>query len=97
MTSDETPPTLEEIRAAGQRRKRDDDRLKQSADALKQLVLAALRDGEHGPAKIAKESGWTPAYVRKLARENGIEPDERYRERAELMRSRAAAEAPPTS
>jgi hypothetical protein len=89
MTPETEPPTLAEIKAAGQRRKRDADRLKQSSDALKELVLAALRAGAHGPVKIANESGWTPAYVRKLARENGIEPDERYRERAELMRARA--------
>lgn len=84
MTSE--PPTLEEIAAAGSRRKKDADRLKQSSDALKELVLAALRDGEHRPTDVTKASGWTAAHVRKMAREAGIETDERYRERAERLR-----------
>ncbi|MDX3637699.1 hypothetical protein PV728_47515 [Streptomyces europaeiscabiei] len=84
MTSES--PTLEDIAAAGARRKRDAERLKQSSDALKELVLAALRDGEHRPTDVTKASGWTAAHVRKMAREAGIETDERYRERAERLR-----------
>lgn len=84
MTSES--PTLEDIAAAGARRKRDADRLKQSSDALKELVLDALRDGEHRPTDVTKASGWTAAHVRKMAREAGIETDERYRERAERLR-----------
>lgn len=79
-------PTLDEIAAAGTRRQRDADRLKQSSDALKELVLAALRDGQHRPTEVTKASGWTAAYVRKMAREAGIEPDERYKERADRLR-----------
>lgn len=91
MTATEPqPPTLDDIAAAGARRQRDDDRLKKSSAELKELVLAALRDGTHRPTDVAKRSGWTAAYVRKLARQAGIEPDERYRERAERLRARAA-------
>jgi hypothetical protein len=84
MTSES--PTLDDIAAAGTRRKRDAERLKQSSDTLKELVLAALRDGEHRPTDVTKASGWTAAHVRKMAREAGIEPDERYKKRAERLR-----------
>lgn len=97
MTATEPqPPTLDDIAAAGARRKRDDTRLKKSSAELKELVLAALRDGAHRPTEVTERSGWTAAYVRKLAREAGIEPDERYRSRAEQMKARAA-DADPTS
>jgi hypothetical protein len=93
MTADRTPeqPTLDEIAAAGARRKRDDERAKKSSADLKALVLAALKAGKDSPTAVTKASGWTAAYVRKMARENGIEPDEKYRERAEKLRTRAAA------
>jgi hypothetical protein len=87
------PPTLEEIAAAGTRRQRDADRLKKSSDDLKELVLTALREGAHRPTEVAKASGWTGAHVRKMARDAGIEPDERYRDRAErLKRAQADGE-----
>jgi len=85
-TEQESAPTLEEIAAAGARRKRDAERLKQSTEALKELVLAALRDGEHRPTDVTKASDWTAAHVRKMARDAGIEPDERYKERADRLR-----------
>ncbi|MGW4075954.1 hypothetical protein ACWELB_20995 [Streptomyces asiaticus] len=95
MTADEIPeqPTLEDLEAAGARRKRDEERLKKSSTHLKEVVLAALRDGEHRPTDVAKASGWTPSYVRKMARENGIEPDERYKERAERLKRTAHPDA----
>ena len=40
-------------------------------------VIAALRTG-HRPAEVARRSPFTDAYVRKLARQHGIAPDERY-------------------
>lgn len=79
-------PTLDEIAAAGTRRTRDAERLKQSSDALKELVLNALRDGEHRPTDVTKASGWTAAHVRKMARDAGIEPDARYKDRADRLR-----------
>lgn len=92
-----TPPTeapsLEDIAAAGTRRLRDADRLKKSSDELKELVLAALRAGIHKPTEVAKRSGWTGAHVRKMAREAGIEPNDRYKERAERLR-KAQSEDP---
>lgn len=48
-------------------------------------VLAALRAGAR-PMAVTRVSGWTYATVRKIAREAGIEPDERYRERAERLK-----------
>lgn len=86
------PPSLADIAAAGHRRLRDADRLKKSGDELKALVLAALREGTYRPTEVAKASGWTGAHVRKMARENGIEPDERYRERAERLKKVQAEE-----
>jgi hypothetical protein len=94
MTSES--PTLDDIAAAGTRRKRDAERLKQSSDALKELVLAALRDGEHRPTDVTKASGWTAAHVRKMAREAGIEPDARYKERADRLRKTTIPERPTT-
>jgi hypothetical protein len=88
------PPSLEDIAAAGHRRQRDADRLKKSGDELKDLVLAALREGHLKPTEVAKASGWTGAHVRKMAREAGIEPDERYRERAERLKRMQAPEEP---
>lgn len=90
MTSES--PTLEDIAAAGARRKRDAERLKQSSDALKELVLAALRDGEHRPTEVTKASEWTAAHVRKMARAAGIEPDEKYKERADRIRKTSPEE-----
>lgn len=87
------PPTLDEIAAAGSRRQRDADRLKKSGDELRELVLAALREGHLKPTEVAKASGWTGAHVRKMAREAGIEPDERYRERAERLKKAQAEDA----
>ncbi|MGW5123279.1 hypothetical protein ACWEQ7_04290 [Streptomyces sp. NPDC004069] len=86
------PPTLEEIATAGARRQRDADRLKKSSDELRELVLAALREGAHRPTEVAKASGWTGAHVRKMARDADIEPDERYRDRAERLKKAQAGE-----
>ncbi|WP_330172986.1 hypothetical protein OG875_04905 [Streptomyces sp. NBC_01498] len=86
------PPTLEDIATAGDRRLRAADRLKKSSDDLKELVLAALREGRYRPTEIAKASGWTSAHVRKMAREAGIEPDERYQDRAERLKQAQSAE-----
>lgn len=91
-TPSDEPPTLEEISAAGSRRLRDAERLKKSSDDLKKLVLTALREGHLKPTEVAKASGWTGAHVRKMARDAGIEPDERYRDRAERLKKAQAQE-----
>ena len=95
-TTDHTPetPTLDDIAAAGSRRKRDEERLKRSSDTLRELVLAALREGHLRPTDVTKASGWSSAHVRKLARAAGIEPDERYKERAERLKTAAADPSP---
>ncbi|MGW7001353.1 endonuclease domain-containing protein [Streptomyces sp. NPDC054933] len=59
---------------------------------LEAALFAALRAPGARPARIAKASGWTAAYVRKLARAAGIEPDERYKERAERLKAPARAD-----
>lgn len=86
------PPTLEDVAVAGGRRTKDVDRLKKSSDDLKEVVLAVLREGRYRPTEVAKASGWTGAHVRKMAREAGIEPDERYKERAERLKKTRASE-----
>lgn len=48
-------------------------------------VVSALRAGAR-PSEVTRVSGWTYATVRKMAREAGIEPDERYKQRAERLR-----------
>jgi len=89
MTKPEPPPTLNDIEAAAAQRGEDEERLHKSSEALKDLVLAALRSGNYRPTEVTKASHWTAAYVRRLAREAGIEPNERYRERAARLRKAA--------
>ncbi|MFD3520432.1 endonuclease domain-containing protein [Streptomyces sp. NPDC058653] len=48
-------------------------------------VVASLQAGVR-PTEVARASGWTDSHVRKMAREAGIEPDERYEERAARLR-----------
>lgn len=93
MKKPEPPPTLADIEAAAVQRSEDEDRLHDSSEALKKLVLDALRSGDYRPTDVTAASGWTSAYVRKLARAAGIEPTERYRERAAALRK--ATPAPP--
>ncbi len=69
------------ITAAAAKYKRDEARAKDSRAALAEHVLDALREKTATPTEATKWSGWTAAYVRKLARENGIEADEKYKAR----------------
>lgn len=55
-------------------------------------VIAALRAGIK-PMEVTRASGWTYATVRKMARDAGIEPDERYRDRAERLKKAQSEEA----
>lgn len=64
---------MERLDAATKRYARIDDLRREAIDA----VIAALRAGNK-PAEVARRSPFTDAYVRKLARENDIPPDERY-------------------
>ncbi|MFG3051818.1 hypothetical protein ACGFZP_12835 [Kitasatospora sp. NPDC048239] len=88
-----TTTTDDPITTAAARYKRDEAKAKQSRTALTDLVLAALREPDAKPAEIARRADWTPAYVRKLARDNGIEADAAYKARTEKARARLIAEA----
>lgn len=89
MTTDPPDP----IAAAAARYKRDNDKAKAARQELTDLVLDALREPDAKPIDIAKRAEWTPAYVRKLARESGIQADAGYKARTEKARARLIAEA----
>lgn len=89
MTTDPPDP----IAAAAARYKRDNEKAKASRQELTDLVLDALREPDAKPIDIAKRAEWTPAYVRKLAREGGIQADAGYKARTEKARARLIAEA----
>jgi len=84
------------IALAATRYKRDEAKAKTSRATLTDLVLTELRKPGAKPADIARRADWTPAYVRKLARENGIEADPAYQARTEKARARLIAEATTT-
>lgn len=89
MTTDDSDP----IAAAAARYKRDEAKAKQSRQGLTELVLEALRQPDAAPTDIARRAEWTPAYVRKLARDNGISADPSYKARTETARARLLAAA----
>lgn len=89
MTTDPPDP----IAAAAARYKRDNDKALASRKELTNLVLDALREPGAKPIDIAKRAEWTPAYVRKLARDNNIQADADYKARTEKARARILAEA----
>jgi hypothetical protein len=89
MTSDPPDP----IAAAAARYKRDNDKALASRKELTSLVLDALREPDAKPIDIAKRAEWTPAYVRKLARDNDIQAAADYKARTEKARARLIAEA----
>lgn len=89
MTTDDPDP----IAAAAARYKRDEAKAKQSRHGLTELVLEALRQPDAAPTDIARRAEWTPAYVRKLARDNGISADPSYKARTETARARLLAAA----
>lgn len=89
MTTDPPDP----IAAAAARYKRDNSKAESSRQELAGLVLAALREPDAKPVEIAKRAEWTPAYVRKLARDNDIQADPDYKARTEKARARLIAEA----
>lgn len=61
------------------RRYRDTEQAhEQARDAVVSAVVDALKGGER-PTDVTAWSPFTPAYVRRLARENGIEATRRSR------------------
>jgi hypothetical protein len=89
MTTDKSDP----IKAEAARYKAATTAAAKSRAALTELVVAALREPGAKPADIANRADWTSAYVRKLAREHGIEADPAYKARTEKARARMLAEA----
>jgi hypothetical protein len=89
MTDNDPDP----IAQAATRYKRADDTAKKARATLTELVLEALRAPDAKPVDIARRAGWTPAYVRKLARDNHITADSDYQARTEKARARLIAEA----
>ena len=59
--------------AATRRYARTETAHDEARQAAIEAVLAALRDGI-GPTEVERLSPFTGAYIRKLARENGIPP-----------------------
>ena len=68
---------LERLDLATAAYRRTEDAHEKSRYEAVESVIAALRAG-HRPAEVARRSPFTDAYVRKLARQRGIAPDERY-------------------
>lgn len=89
MSSDEN----DLIKAEAARYKRATEAATKSRLTLTELVIDALREPDAKPADIARRAEWTPAYVRKLARENGIEADPAYQARTQKARERLLSEA----
>jgi len=67
-----------EITTAAKTKKRADDRAEAATTALVNLVVKALRDDQR-PTDVVEWSGYTAAYVRRLARAHGIEAPDRRR------------------
>lgn len=61
--------------------------------AVEEAIFDAYRDPTVKRTEIAPASPWTPAHVRKLARNEGIGPDPAYAQRTETARKHAAEAA----
>jgi hypothetical protein len=66
------------VRDATSRYQKTEQAHEQARDALVSAVVDALKGGER-PTDVTAWSPFTPAYVRKLARENGVEAARRSR------------------
>jgi hypothetical protein len=73
----DTEDELETLDAATRRYRRTEKAHKESRDAAIEAVIAALKAGKR-PAEVERRSPFTGAYIRKIARERGIEADKRY-------------------
>jgi hypothetical protein len=89
MSSDEN----DLIKAEAARYKRATEAAAKSRATLTELVLNELREPGAKPADIARRADWTAAYVRKLARDNGIQADPAYKARTEKARQTLLAQA----
>jgi hypothetical protein len=64
---------LEAISKATREYRKTEEAHAKARQAVIDAVLAALRAGK-GPTEVTGRSPFTAAYVRRIARENGIEP-----------------------
>ncbi|WP_454199550.1 hypothetical protein [Nocardia sp. Marseille-Q1738] len=64
---------MDRLKAATRAYKRLSDRAEEARKEVFAAALDALRAGER-PTDVADESPFTPAYLRRIAREHGIEP-----------------------
>ena len=64
---------MDRLKTATRAYKRLADRIDDARKEVLTAALDALRAGER-PTDVADESPFTPAYIRRIARENGIEP-----------------------
>jgi hypothetical protein len=71
------PDELERLDSATRAYKRTEAAHENARSAAVEAVVAALRAG-HRPAEVGRHSPFTDAYIRKLARQHEIPPDERY-------------------
>lgn len=65
--------TLAALDQATKRFRRTEAAHNEARDAVLQAVLDALRDDQQ-PTVVADRSPFSPAYIRRIAREHGIEP-----------------------
>ncbi|MFJ4653901.1 hypothetical protein ACIP5Y_21770 [Nocardia sp. NPDC088792] len=64
---------MERLTTATRTYRRLADRAEEARKEVLDAALGALRAGER-PTDVADGSPFTPAYIRRIARENGIEP-----------------------
>lgn len=67
------PPEMVELGAVTARLKRVETEREKLRDKATELVVAALKK-QVPPTQVANQSPFSPAHVRKLARDNGIPP-----------------------
>ncbi|MFC4373282.1 hypothetical protein ACFO5K_04135 [Nocardia halotolerans] len=64
---------LDRLRAATKRFESLNERVEKARQEVIEAVVTALREGEL-PTEVAEASPYKPSHVRKIARDNGIEP-----------------------
>lgn len=57
------------------------------ATKTREMVIAGLRQ-DMAPSELVRLSGWSAAYVRRIARAEGIEAPARYKEHADRLKQR---------
>lgn len=67
---------LDRLKQATRKYLRLSDQTEKAKQDVLDAALTALRDGEN-PNDVAEASPFTSGYLRKLARENGVEPAKR--------------------